>query len=271
MSSARLLRAYYASRRRRRQFWLLVNGCFDGLWLGLMGREALADLDEDRYNDGQDTLDGRTFTYADEQHNRRGLRDWESAVVDAHFPPGARVLVTGAGGGREVIALLEKGYDAIGYEPNPKLVAAGCTLMETLGHVDRLRVSERDAFPAGVGACDAVMVGWGSYMLMPGRARRIAFLRAARRALPDGAPLLCSFWVRDSGERYYAIVVRTANVVRALRRYERADLGDSVRKSYTHCFTRAEIAGELAAGGFRMISYAAEPYGHAVAVAAPPG
>jgi ABC-type multidrug transport system ATPase subunit len=270
VSGDRLARAYRSASLRRDQMVKAANGCFDGLWLGLLDRDALARLDEAFYTGGRDVLDGRAFSYTEEQHNLSGLQSWEEAAVDAHFPAGGRVVVTGAGGGREVIALLDRGFDAVGYEPNAALVSAGSALLERRGHPGRLRACERDAFPADAEPCDAVVVGWGSYMLIPGRMRRIAFLQAARRVLPDGAPLLCSFFVRPGGGRYFKTVSGTANVVRRLRRGEPAELGDAVGHNFVHVFTREEIASELAAAGFRMLSFAAEPYGHAVAVAGPP-
>lgn len=269
MKADRVIRAYRSASRWRRRFLTVTNGCFDGFWLGMADRATLARLDEGFYSNGADVLEGRTFTYADEQYNLGGLQAWEAAAIDAHFPPGTRVLVTGAGGGREVIALLERGFDAVGYEPNADLAAAGAALLRKHGHGERLSACERDAFPAAASSCDALVVGWGSYMLIPGRARRVAFLRAGRQVMPEGAPLLCSFFVRRPGNRYHAIVTRTANVVRRIRRAERAELGDMIGDNYVHSFTRGEIASELSAGGFRLIAFEREPYGHAVAVAAP--
>jgi hypothetical protein len=268
MNPDRLLRAYRSARLRRRQLWNVADGCFDGFWLGLLDRATLDRLDEDFYARGQDIEDGRRFTYRDEQHNLAGLRDWEEAAIDAHFSPGARVVVTGAGGGREVIGLLERGHDAVGFEPNGALVAAGSELLRRLGHGDRLRTCARDEFPADAPPCDAVLVGWGSYMLIAGRPRRLAFLRAARQALPIGAPIVCSFFVRPSGTRYFTTVAATANLIRRVRRAERVELGDSIGLNFTHSFTRREIEQELAEAGFRIVAFAAEPYGHAVGVAA---
>jgi hypothetical protein len=264
-----LVRAYRWADTRRRQLLTVVNGCFGGVWLGLLDRPALERLDELFYSHGRDVLDGRAFTYAADEHNLSGLRGWEETAIESHFPAGARVAVTGAGGGREVIALLERGFDAVGYEPNEALVAAGSELMRRLGKPDRLRACARHEFPADASPCDALVVGWGSYMLIPGRSRRIAFLRAARRALPEGAPMLCSFFVRRPRDPYFAMVVATANVFRRLRRTEGAELGDAIGHNFVHSFTRAEIESELAQGGFRMVAFAAAPYGNAVAVAAP--
>ena len=270
MDPDRILRAYRRASDRRRQTLNVVNACFDGLWLGLLDRAALERLDEDFYSHGADEHDGRRFTYREERHNQAGLHEWERVAVEEHFPPGGRVIVTGAGGGREVLALLERGFDAIGYEPNATLVEAGAGLLARRGHGGRLRACDRDAFPDGGGHCDAILVGWGSYMLIAGRDRRVAFLRAARRAVPEGAPLLCSFFTRDDDVRYYAILAGTANAVRRLRGRERAEIGDTLGENFAHRFTRGEIERELALAGFRMIAFERHPYGHAVAVAGPP-
>ena len=55
---------------------------------------------------------------ADSAAFRRGLFDWEERAVERFFPrPPARVLVGGAGGGREAFALHEKGYTVVAFDP----------------------------------------------------------------------------------------------------------------------------------------------------------
>src|SRR5262245_29124446 len=49
----------------------------------------------------------------------RHLFPWEKNVVATYFPPPpARVLIGGAGGGREVLALAEMGYEVVAFEPS---------------------------------------------------------------------------------------------------------------------------------------------------------
>lgn len=265
MTGNRLVRAHRATNRWRDRAWIALSACFDGLWLGLLDHPRQAQFDEAFYTDGQDVRNGRAFSYSDREHNLAGLYRWEIAAIEANFAPGSRVVVTGAGGGREVIALVQHGFDAVGYEPNRTLVAAGSALLTELGHGERLRACDRDAFPQTAAPCDGIIVGWGSYSLIAGRARRIAFLRAARRALPAEAPMLCSFLMRRRLTRYYTIVAGTARLVRGLRRAERPELGDTVHKNFIHFFTREEIEVELRAAGFRLVAFSSEPYGHAVA------
>ena len=152
-----------------------------------------------------------------------------------HFGGGKRLVVTAAGAGREVVALLDLGHDAVGYEPHPRLVAFGAELLARRGHPNRLRPAPRDAFPPDAEACDGVVVGWGSYTLIPGRRARVAFLRAARERLSEGAPLLVSFFVRREERRYLQLLSATANVVRRARGKEPVEL--ATRSTRTICTT----------------------------------
>jgi hypothetical protein len=125
----------------------------------------------------------------------------------------------------------------------------------------------RDGLPEAIGTADAFVVGWGSYMHVRGRAQRVAFLQAARRRLPDGAPVLLSFFVRPDGAYHHVAVARVAGVVRRCLGREPVDVGDALELHYVHRFDRADVDSELQAAGFRLEHFAASPYGHAVGVA----
>lgn len=264
----RLLRAYWRTSSQRQRLLLAADACFQGFWLGVLDREALARIDEHYYRGRRETLGGRAFLYTEDEYNLQGLQDWEAAAVNEHFPAGQRVVVTGAGTGREVYGLLEQGFDAVGYEPNEELLASGRDFLRRHGHVDRLHPSDWDLFPSEVERSGGVVVGWGSYSLIPARDRRIAFLRAARRALPAGAPILVSFFLRVRDARYFGGVAAIANVFRRAARRERVDRGDTLNPYYAHYFVRDEIAAELEAAGFLLVAFEPAPYGHAVARAA---
>lgn len=266
--SDRLVRAYFAARRRRERAGDLLDALIDGLWLGALDRDRLSQLDEAHYETLVERTATATFSYADEHWNTSGLQAWEGPVVERVFPRGARVVVTGAGGGREVLALLEHGYDAVGYEPHAGLVRAGSDLLARRGYPDRLREMQRDVFPPETGPFDALLIGWGSYMLSPGRERRVAFIRSARERMESGAPAMLSFFVRSPSERDYVRLAAAANLVRRLRGLEPAEVGDALRPNFVHHFTREELQAELVAAGFALESYEERPYGHAVARAA---
>src|SRR5215210_627639 len=54
---------------------------------------------------------------------RASLFPWEESVIERFFPqPPARVLIGGAGSGREAFALLELGYEVVAFEPSVGLL-----------------------------------------------------------------------------------------------------------------------------------------------------
>ena len=105
-------------------------------------------------------------------------------------------------------------------------------------------------------------------MLIPGRTRRLGFLRAAREQLGPGSADAALLLRARSRWSDFPTVAAIANTLRRLRGFERVDVGDTIDRNYVHCFTRDEIEAELAAGGFRLVTFESEPYGHTVAVAA---
>jgi hypothetical protein len=263
-----LVKLYLAARFRRDRVLEGVHAAFEGFWLGLLDRASLGALDEHVYADKREKVFGGAFRYFDAEYNAAGLFDWESSAIDEHFPARGKLVVTGAGGGREVLALLDRGFEAVGYEPNDKFVEAGSAFLASRGHPGCLQHIERDAFPNCDNKLDAIVVGWGSYTLIPGRARRVAFLQDARRQLEAGAPMLVSYIERPETGAYFRTLAVVANAVRALLGRERVEVGDALVPHYVHHFTRPEVESELRAGGFELVIARSEPYPHAVVRAA---
>ncbi|MFB3855256.1 MAG: class I SAM-dependent methyltransferase [Vicinamibacterales bacterium] len=53
------------------------------------------------------------------------LMPWEDEVVERFFPKSpARLLIGGAGGGREVFALARRGYEIVAFDPSPLMVSS---------------------------------------------------------------------------------------------------------------------------------------------------
>jgi hypothetical protein len=105
-------------------------------------------------------------------------------------------------------------------------------------------------------------------MLLPGRARRIALLRELRTKVETGSPILLSFLTRRPTDVHFRIAAGIGNLARSILRRERLEVGDDLEPNFVHRFVQDEIASELAAGGFELKSFAAAPYGHAIALAA---
>ena len=195
-----LARVYLRLLTLRARSRMLVEATFDGLWLGLLDHDSLAAIDEAYYESAVEAVSGEQARYHDRSHITQGLHPWERAMT-TRFPPGARVVVTSAGAGREVLALTDLGFDVVGFEPNSHLVEAG---RRVLADPSSLRPSRRDEFPAAAGPAEVVIIGWGSYMLVKGRTARTALLRGAASAIPAGGLVLVSFFVRPP-VRYFSV------------------------------------------------------------------
>src|SRR5215469_11032710 len=187
------------------------------------------------------------------KENLRGFFDWERTAVERHFPSRVHVLVAGAGGGREILALRRAGYWAEGFECNPVLVEASNVIFDQLGQARGIAFCPPDQVFSGASSYGGIIVGWSAYSHIPTRQRRVAFLRGLRqRALP-GSPVLVSFFARSGDSRYDVLAFRIANWTRRLShgRKEPVEIGDHLNWSYSHWFTREEIESELRDSGIR--------------------
>lgn len=240
-----------------------VRGLYDGIWLGVLDEDRLAQLDRAFYDDES--------AYVTDDYNLSGLIRWEQAFLDEYVSPGGRVAVTGAGGGREVAALLSQGYAPIGYEPHPRLAAAGADLVARLGHPGVLRHCGPHGWPGGTDRFDAVVLGWGSYMLISSRARRIALLRDASEATGGRGPVLLSYFEVPPRRTQFVAATRVGRLVRRVRRRPPPVFGDALAPNFAHHFTLKQVREELAAAGLTLIAHGSDGYGWAVGRADPGG
>lgn len=163
-----------------------------------------------------------------------GLFDWESRVLASGLFPGCgRILVGGAGGGREMKALCGLGYSVTAFEPSSVLVeaarevAAGYpgTRVVQASYRDLARAAAADpSSPVGPsspahpsnpahpsspvdpssplssilanGGFDAAILGWGSLSHVIHPRDRLELLTALRRLAP-AAPVLVSYLPLD--------------------------------------------------------------------------
>lgn len=236
----------------------LGRALFEGIWLGLLDFEDTAAIDEWYYD--------HASQYRDDDHNRRGLFAWERAMLERYFTPEGRLLVSAIGGGREIVGLLDAGYDAYGFECNQTLLAAAQRLLADNEQSRRVEWSPRGDWPAVSTPFDGVVLGWGSYTLGPTPAHRAEMLRNAAAHVTPGGPVLFSFLATSTHGRADQVTARLANGVRRLRRHPPTQLGDRLAPNFVHVFTREQIEAEVAASGLRLLHYSSQGYGHAVAV-----
>jgi hypothetical protein len=176
-------------------------------------------------------------------------------------------LIVGVGGGREALALRKLCYQVDGFECHPELLEYANGLLEREGLTPDIKRAPRDLCPAGGRIYDGLIVGWGAYMLIRGRQRRIEFLRQLRSQTEVGSPVLLSFFTRSYDGLYFRLIMAIGNTIRWLLRRDYLEMGDDLSPNYVHHFTRREIAAELRESGFEIKFYSDKQYGHAVGIA----
>jgi hypothetical protein len=252
-----LIRLYFRSQRLMQQLTLLQSSMFTGLWLGFLTRKQLHDIGEGYFRQER--------FYSTDEWNTRGLFDWEKQSVEAHFGDCKKLLVAGAGGGREVIALRRLGFDVDGFDSHPDLIRAANELLEREGMAPDIRQAPWDHCVHTDRKYDGVIIGWSAYMHIRGRDRRVGFLRELRDKVGAGAPMLLSFYVTSPNSRYFRWVARVGGPLARVLRRDPVLVGDCLLPFYAHFFTQERLEAELAAGGFQLVSFELIQYAHAIA------
>jgi hypothetical protein len=144
---------------------------------------------------------------------RRDLHWWEEEAFARFFPaPPGRILIGGAGGGREAFALAERGYEVVAFEPSPQLVEtfaasmpSGCRMaVYRAGYEDLPTLAPAEpGHPPGdlreMRPFSAGVMGWSSFTHVLTAQQRLQALLAFAQA--TAGPVLISFevdWPRMS-------------------------------------------------------------------------
>lgn len=257
--TSKVVRFYLASRKALNRMTGLLDAGFIGFWLGALNRGQLHAVSEFAFE--------RRKKYWTDEHNLQGLWEWEREPLERYFQGRRKLLVPAVGAGREILALRRLGYEAIGFDPHPGLVELANRLLDREGMTADVRVAPWDRCPEDDEMYDGVIIGWGGYMHIRGRSKRIAFLRQLRDRVKVGSPVLLSFFVADTNEGTLKFISRIGGLVAYLMGHEDVEVGDYLAPDYAHYFTRDRLAEELKEGGFDLVFFGTEDYGHAVAVA----
>ncbi|CAN5841477.1 hypothetical protein BH23ACT4_BH23ACT4_13490 [soil metagenome] len=267
--SNRLPRTYLWSRVQQTRVIKLIQSVFTGFWLGILSPSDLDSVD-DAYYVGEHGKPLGPIDYTRTEYNKMGLFEWEQKAIESYFPADGSVALMGAGGGREVLALRRLGFRVEGWDCQPEFVDTANHLLLAEGFEPSVVHAARNTIPPSTEKVDGLVIGWGTYTLVPGRSRRIDLLDELRTKVDTGSPILLSFFTRRPGDAQFPIAAAVGNLARRILRRERLEVGDSLDPNFVHHFVENEVESELAAAGFKLQLFSAEPYGHAVALAVGP-
>jgi hypothetical protein len=221
---------------------------FEGFWLGLLPNSVTDIISQRSYKAGRE--------YTGAAYLDSGFQFWEEIAVSRFFPPGGKVLVASAGGGREIIALAGAGYTAEGFECCAAMVSAGNGALAARGIGSRIQWAPPCRIPEISGIHDAVIIGWNGYTYISPGERRIAFLKSLLPYLRRGAPVLVSGAIRPGKSGSAIWIPRIANSVRVLTfRAPVFTQGAAFPGRPRHAFTREQLEGELKAAGFSPVAF----------------
>ena len=228
------------------------------------------------------SLYGRSAKYArGSKHNEGGLFAFESvAIAEAFPPPPAAILIGACGGGRELFALLERGYRiAAAYDPVAPFIEALRNDPRLSESKDRLCVGAHQSIETLMPIAelrqraelvDAAVVGWASYTHLLGMEARVRFLRSLRQLCPRG-PVLVSFFVGMGDEaerprRFRSKLRRILGTTDAM-----VEEGDGVHRGAggIHCFTEAGFKTEASNAGYRVEQWQEHDFSAAHAILIP--
>jgi hypothetical protein len=207
-------------------------------------------------------------TYSSNKHNLSGLFAWERSVISSHFSDCKNILVGAAGGGREVLALSQSGFQVDGFDCFQEFVDSANALFQSQAVPTQLILAEPDHVPVNIGVYNGAIIGWSGYSHIAGRERRVNYLKEFHQHLHPGSPLLLSYFSRPEDSLFYKIIVWVANGIKWIRRSsERVDFGDSLPDAFFHFATYEEVKAELVAAGFEPVYHSAEGFEHSLAYA----
>lgn len=192
---------------------------------------------------------------------RERLFNWEMDAVARVFPPApARVLVGGAGGGREPFELARRGYEVMAFEPAAALArsmaarvaANGLRVTPLVGRYEELPVLHEVATGRAIDLSHearfgAALLGWASFSHIREQRMRVATLRAMA-ALTDG-PVIVSFY-KDPRPRQ-----ASGRWDRFFKRFGRRSEGDAftIYVGFYHLTSPDEMARDVAAAGLEFV------------------
>ncbi|MGA9754291.1 MAG: class I SAM-dependent methyltransferase [Desulfobaccales bacterium] len=185
-----------------------------------------------------------------------GLHPVEQEMLEGIPLKSGRVLILGVGGGREAIALARMGFEVVGLDFSPEMVAQA--QKNAARHSINLKgmVQEFSSLEVPAGSFDLMVLFAAMYSSIPTRRKRIQMLTKINRGLKPGGYFLCQFQFDPKPHiNYRAISARKifARLTGGNRDYE---VGDVIWGSeFSHIFQSTDdLRDEFIEAGFEVVS-----------------
>jgi SAM-dependent methyltransferase len=230
-----------------------LGDLLQGLLPALLPPAELSRLTREQYlpdyaSQHSDAIDPATLCPEDET-----LDVWEREVLERHGLRAGRMLVMGAGTGRESIGIARRGISVVGIDSSLDALRLARRLAGLQRVPARFHQGDYLALPYAAGSFDYALLSATMYSAIPGRAWRQAWLREIARILVPGGLAMLSFLPARSGtSRLQALCSRVNRALVRLpganRAYQPGD--DCTTIHFLHTFQdEEEIRGELAGAG----------------------
>ena len=85
---------------------MILRAVHSGFWLGVLTGKTFRCISEKFYS--------AKTQFINNERNLKGLSEQEQKQINKYFEKSDKILVAGAAGGREVLALSKKGFDVSG-------------------------------------------------------------------------------------------------------------------------------------------------------------
>jgi SAM-dependent methyltransferase len=189
-----------------------------------------------------------------------GLMDWEEELFARFVSANSSVLLVGSGPGRDLVALVQRGFQVVAVEPARRanqtaarhLAARGLTARIIEGFFEDVAVD---------GPFDAVVFSYCCYSFIPDSQRRVAALQKAAGLLADAGCIIVSYLTERPS---HPLLMRLARASAAASGSDwRPQAGDILHVidsasplfHYEHAFAPREIEAEAARAGLRCVHH----------------
>lgn len=235
-------------------FWKLnikLDTYHEAFWLSVLSKNQHERIIQKRYKGAKH--------YQLDENTRKGLSPWESKLAVDYVDSSSKIVMIGAGGGREVLALAKLGHDVEAYEADEGMVRYAQRFFEKENMPVKYATLEINRIPEC--RCDVFWFGWGVYTHIIGQTNRIALLKDAKERLNHHGKIVISYWAEKRLPERIDCIDRISKRINK----RQVEKGEAFRALFWgKYYTKEQIFEEAQKAGLQVDYISEEGYGHAI-------